>query len=111
MEFKPGIDEEGPFALAALSRSDSGTLAVVSDADFFTDEYFAFQGNREFSLQLVSELVAEKGEINLPPKNFYKTMFVLTPVFAKSYLLFGVLPFPFVLFALSLWFWFKRKSA
>lgn len=109
IQFKPGIDEEGSFPIGILSEKNNAKLAVFSDGDFLTNEYFNFQGNRELSIQLVSYLIHSEGDISVPRKHFYREMFVLTPIWAKTYLITAVLPIPFLLLAASLWLFLKRR--
>ncbi|MAF92998.1 MAG: Gldg family protein [Bdellovibrionota bacterium] len=108
IEFFPGKDPEGPFAVAVLSENEKSKLLVVGDSDFLTDEYYQFKGNMAFANNMISYMISSKGEISVPPKNFYRELFILTPNQAKYYLMLGVIPMPFLLLGLSIWLWFKR---
>ncbi|MEC9282483.1 MAG: Gldg family protein [Bdellovibrionota bacterium] len=108
IEFFPGRDPEGPFAVAILSEKEKSKLLVVGDSDFITDEYYQFKGNMAFANNMISYMISSKGEISVPPKNFYRELFILTPNQAKYYLMLGVIPMPFLLLGLSIWLWFKR---
>ena len=61
-----------------------------------------------FANNMISYMISSKGEISVPPKNFYRELFILTPNQAKYYLMLGVIPMPFLLLGLSIWLWFKR---
>lgn len=108
--FKPGIDLEASFPVGILVEENKNRMAVFSDADFLSNDYIAFQGNRELSSRLLSYLIRSEEDINIAPKSFYREHFILTPIYAKSFLLSAVLPVPFLLFGLSFWFWFRRRS-
>jgi hypothetical protein len=107
--FKPGIDTEGSFPIGILVEQNKNRIAVFSDADFLSNDYISFQGNRELSGRLLSYLIRSEEDINLAPKSFYREHFILTPIYAKSFLLGAVLPVPFILFGLSFWLWFRRR--
>ena len=108
IEFQPEIHAQGPFVVAAMAEKEKARLVVVGDSDFLTDEYFAYQGNHRFATSLISYAVTAEGEVSIPPKNFYRQLFILTPTYAKYFLILGVFPLPFLLLALSSWLWFQR---
>ncbi|RKZ35169.1 hypothetical protein DRQ33_00335 [bacterium] len=113
--FDPRKDIPGPLTIACAiqypNRKDSPRMVVIGDADFVTNEYIDFMGNKDFALNIVNWLTEQEKMISIRPKNPKNRQLLLTPEQENRILYISILALPFLalIFAEIAW-WLKQRE-
>ncbi|MBI5446380.1 MAG: GldG family protein [Deltaproteobacteria bacterium] len=115
--FDVAKDYRGPLTVAGLfERTEAGPFAkpgaqllVVGDSDFADNTYFAFSGNGDLFLNMVSYLTKEQDLISVRPKDTKSTPLVLSRAQAATLFYTTVVLGPLSLMLIGLTIWLKRR--
>ena len=71
-------DPKGPLTLAAVATKDKSRIVLYGSATLATNQFFNFQGNRDFVLNSVSWLAEEEDQISIRPRETKQSPVFLT---------------------------------
>lgn len=124
VEFDEGVDQPGPLTLAAtleappmLGYEEGLTakpglktrLVMIGDSDFASNEYVSGMGNGVLFLNVINWLAEEEILIAIGPKSTQPREVFLSQVQASSIFFVGVILIPFVLLAVGVVVWWRRR--
>ena len=79
-------------------------LAVVGDSDFLTNQFYSKKANFDFAFNLFSYLSQDEDLLKIKTGLPQTTYLMLTQTQMNHYLIFFILPFPFIFFILAVFF-------
>ncbi len=113
--------ERGPFVLGLLAKGKWPKEAGTSEKEFslvvygsslqFSDALLYGSLNRDLALNTVSFLAKEESAISITPKDVTRTKMELSPTQFWVYFFLLILPLPLLLFSMSGFMWWRRRSA
>lgn len=104
--------QPGPFTLAyEVKKKDGFHALVVGDEDWMTNQLLYQNLNRDLALNAVSALAKEDNLISISPKEVTATKMELTDTQFLVMIFTLVVPLPLMMYAFSLFFWYRRRNA
>lgn len=119
VKFNKETDEQGPLAIGITVQGTLGdgadkkefSAAIFGDSDFFSNQVFKFQLNKDLAVNSAAFLAKDSELISIRPKVAKGTQLAITDTQAKL-LLFGFLiPLPIVFFGTGVTTWLRRRNA
>ena len=122
IEFDKTRDRSGPLPLAAAATvkaaagadaagpDKEGRLAVVGDADFFSNRYFNFSAGGNFFLNIVNWLAQESDLISIQAKTSQPRTIRLSPAQGSLIFWVSIILLPATVLAAGLIIWFRRRA-
>jgi len=110
----PGEDQQGPLTVGAVfqakgDENGKGRLVVFGDADFATNGYLNFSGNRDLFLNIVNWLAQEEDLISIRPKEARGSVLFLTATQGKVIFYLPVVILPTLVLGVGLVVWQRRR--
>ncbi|PWU17362.1 MAG: gliding motility ABC transporter [Bdellovibrio sp.] len=84
-------------------------LILAGDSNFLNDATFYQYLNRDLFLNSLSFLAKDETLISVTPKEVARTQIEMTPAGLWSFVIFVMIPIPFLLYALGGALWFRRR--
>jgi ABC-type uncharacterized transport system involved in gliding motility auxiliary subunit len=107
------VDLAGPVPLAVIAEDfdQGGRIAVFGDADFITDENFAFLGNGDLFINTVDWAVKQEQLINLTPRENITRLFLPPqPYVMNLVLLVSVFILPGAVLITGIVIWIQKRQ-
>lgn len=103
-----GVEVKGKYP-GADEKDGSFDAIVLGDSELFDDQLFFRNLNRDFVLNSISSLAKEETMISITPKDVQVTKLQMSETQFVLFIFAFVIPLPLLLFALSGFFWFRRR--
>lgn len=112
--YNPEKDLAGPLIIGSAIRSTDKNqkerIVLVGDADYASNAYSRFAGNRDLYLNILAWLLEEEDLISIRTKEFSYQRIDATGRQAGFYFVTAVLFIPFSLLAAGIIVWFRRRK-
>ncbi|TDI89045.1 MAG: hypothetical protein E2O72_07300 [Candidatus Dadabacteria bacterium] len=103
-------DKGGPLGVAAVvENSAKGRIAVFGSADFVSNIFLEFSGNRDFFLNTLNWVSGDENLISIRPKAVNTGNLTITTKQVNLIFLFTVVIIPAVILSSGLVIWWKRR--
>ena len=103
-------DKSGPLGVAAVvENSAKGRIAVFGSADFVSNVFLEFSGNRDFFLNTLNWVSGDENLISIRPKAVNTGNLTITTKQVNLIFLFTVVMIPAVILSSGLVIWWKRR--
>ncbi|MEE9239436.1 MAG: GldG family protein [Thermodesulfobacteriota bacterium] len=103
-------DKGGPLGVAAVvENSAKGRIAVFGSADFVSNIFLEFSGNRDFFLNTLNWVSGDENLISIRPKAVNTGNLTITTKQVNLIFLFTVVMIPAVILSSGLVIWWKRR--
>ncbi len=103
-------DKGGPLGVAAVvENSEKGRIAVFGSADFVSNVFLEFSGNRDFFLNTLNWVSGDENLISIRPKAVNTGNLTITTKQVNLIFLFTVVIIPAVILSSGLVIWWKRR--
>ncbi len=103
-------DKGGPLGVAAVvENSAKGRIAVFGSADFVSNIFLEFSGNRDFFLNTLNWVSGDENLISIRPKTVNTGNLTITTKQVNLIFLFTVVIIPAVILSSGLVIWWKRR--
>jgi len=103
-------DKAGPLGVAAVvENSAKGRIAVFGSADFVSNIFLEFSGNRDFFLNTLNWVSGDENLISIRPKAVSTGNLTITTKQVNLIFLFTVVIIPAVILSSGLVIWWKRR--
>lgn len=103
-------DKGGPLGVAAVvENSVKGRIAVFGSADFVSNIFLEFSGNRDFFLNTLNWVSGDENLISIRPKAVNTGNLTITTKQVNLIFLFTVVIIPAVILSSGLVIWWKRR--
>jgi len=107
---KEGSDKPGPLGVAAIGESGNNSrIAVFGSADFVSNVFLEFSGNRDFFLNTLNWVSGDENLISIRPKTFNTGNLAITAKQVNLIFIFTVVVIPAVILFSGLAIWWKRR--
>lgn len=103
-------DKPGPLGVAAIGESSSNSrIAVFGSADFVSNVFLEFSGNRDLFLNTLNWVSGDENLISIRPKNLSTGNLTITTKQMDFISIFTVVVIPTVILLSGLVIWWKRR--
>lgn len=107
---KEGKDKSGPLGVAAIGENGSnGRIAVFGSADFISNVFLEFSGNRDFFLNTLNWVSGDENLISIRPKKSNAGNLTITSRQVDLIFIIIVVIIPAVILFSGLAVWWKRR--
>ena len=107
---KEETDKPGPLGVAAVGESSSNSrIAVFGSADFVSNVFLEFSGNRDFFLNTLNWVSGDENLISIRPKTLNTSNLTITIKQIDLIFIFTVVVIPAVILFSGLAIWWKRR--
>ena len=107
---KEGKDKSGPLGVAAIGENGSnGRIAVFGSADFVSNVFLEFSGNRDFFLNTLNWVSGDENLISIRPKKSNAGNLTITSRQVDLIFIIIVVIIPAVILFSGLAVWWKRR--
>ncbi len=104
-------DTMGPISVAVVGQIEQGNkIAVFGSADFSSNRFLLFSGNKDFILNTINWISGDENLITIRPKVAEMGKFVLTDTQLKLFLAVTVIFVPLMIIFVGAVIWWKRKN-
>ncbi len=104
-------DTKGPISVAVVGQLEQGNkIAVFGSADFSSNRFLLFSGNKDFILNTINWISGDENLITIRPKVAEMGKFVLTNTQLKLFLAVTVIFVPLMIIFVGVVIWWKRKN-
>lgn len=109
-DFESG-DRKGPVSVAVVGQlSEGGKIAVFGSAEFSSNRFLLFSGNKDYVLNVVNWISGDENLITIRPKVAEQGKIVLTSSQLKFFFAITVILIPLIILASGIYVWWKRKN-
>lgn len=103
-------DRPGPLGVAAVGESvNNGRVAVFGSADFVSNVFLEFSGNRDFFLNTLNWVSGDENLITIRPKKQNTGNLAITTKQIRTIFIFTVIVIPALLLFSGIAMWWKRR--
>lgn len=103
-------DRPGPLGVAAIGESSANSrIAVFGSADFVSNVFLEFSGNRDFFLNTLNWVSGDENLISIRPKTLHTGNLTITTKQIDLIFIFTVVVIPAVILFSGLAIWWKRR--
>lgn len=103
-------DRPGPLGVAAIGESNTNSrVAVFGSADFVSNVFLEFSGNRDFFLNTLNWVSGDENLISIRPKTLNSGNLTITTKQIDFIFIFTVIVIPAVILFSGLAIWWKRR--
>ena len=103
-------DRPGPLGVAAVGESaNSSRIAVFGSADFVSNVFLEFSGNRDFFLNTLNWVSGDENLISIRPKKQNTGNLAITTKQIRTIFIFTVIVIPALLLFSGIAIWWKRR--
>ena len=103
-------DKPGPLGVAAVGESNANSrIAVFGSADFVSNVFLEFSGNRDFFLNTLNWVSGDENLISIRPKTLNTGNLTITTKQIDLIFIFTVVVIPAVILFSGLAIWWKRR--